>query len=358
MHPVSLTAADLGGASPAPVAGLVLTHTVVDPATGRRRFRKGQVLTEADRLALAACLEAGMPIHAVRLEPGDVLEDPAAQRLAAALIGEGDGIAPRKPVQSRVNMEATRKGLLRVDAEAVIALNRRDGIGVFTAVDRLPVLPGKVVAGAKIAPVAIPGAVLDEAESWLANRPGPALEVKPFTPHRAGVIVTEGLDPRVRDRFEEAVRRKLAWYGSEVLHFDHIPSDPEAVAHAACALLADGADLLLSAGGNMMDPLDPTQRALPAFDAEVVRLGAPAHPGSMFWLGYTGAGVPIVNLASCSMYSRSTVADLVLPWVMAGEHITADDFAALGYGGLLDRTTSWRFPPYEAEVADEPDDEE
>lgn len=357
MQPVILRPGEIGDDPSAALAGLVLTHTVVDPATRRRLFRKGQILTEADRPALAAHLRTAIaPIHAVRLDPGEVLEDPAAQRLAAALIGQGDGVAPRKPVQSRVNIEATRKGLLRVDAESIFAINRRDGIGVFTAVDRLPVLPGKVVAGAKIAPVAIPGSVLDDVEALLAARPQPALMVKPFVPHRAGVIVTEGLDARLRDRFEDAVRRKLAWYGSEALQFAHVPGDPDAVANAARDLLGGGADLLLSAGGNMMDPLDPTQLALPAFGAAIVRLGAPAHPGSMFWLGYTGSGIPIVNLASCSMYSKSTVADLVLPWVMAGERVTADDLATLGYGGLLDRTTSWRFPPYEADEADEPDD--
>lgn len=357
MHPVTLLPGDLApeGAPTPSLAGLVLTHTVLDPRTGRRAFRKGQVLTPADAATLADLLATGGPIHAVRLDPGDVLEDPAAQRLATAL--SGPGVAQRTPVQSRVNIEATRKGLLRIDAEAIFAVNRHPGIGVFTAVDRLPVLPGKVVAGAKIAPVAIPGAVLADIEAALAKRPDPVIQVKPFIPHRAGIVVTEGLDERVRDRFEDAVRRKLAWYGSEVLRFAHVPSDPAAVTAAAESLLAEGATLLLSAGGNMMDPLDATLQALPAFDADLVRLGAPAHPGSMFWLGYTASGTPVVNLASCSMYSKSTVADLVLPWIMAGERVDADDLAALGYGGLLDRTTSWRFPPYDAEEADEPDEE-
>ena len=56
------------------------------------------------------------------------------------------------------------------------------------------------------------------------------------------------------------------------------------------------------------------------------------------------------------MYSRATVADLVLPWVMAGEQVTADDLASLGYGGLLDRDMGWRFPDYDADAVDEPDE--
>jgi hypothetical protein len=109
----------------------------------------------------------------------------------------------------------------------------------------------------------------------------------------------------------------------------------------------------------MMDPLDATQQALAEIGASIVRLGAPAHPGSMFWLGHLDdRDIPIVSLASCSMYSRSTVADLVLPWVMAGERVTSADIATIGYGGLLDRDMGWRFPPYDVESVDEPDEDE
>jgi hypothetical protein len=53
------------------------------------------------------------------------------------------------------------------------------------------------------------------------------------------------------------------------------------------------------------------------------------------------------------MYSKSTVADLVLPAIMAGERVTSNDLAALGYGGLLDRDMQFRFPPYEQDTGDE-----
>jgi hypothetical protein len=70
----------------------------------------------------------------------------------------------------------------------------------------------------------------------------------------------------------------------------------------------------------------------------------------MFWYGATTDGtIPIVNLASCSMYSQSTVADLVLPWVMADEDVTERDLAGIGYGGLLDKDMKFRFPPYDEE---------
>jgi hypothetical protein len=315
-----------------------------------RRFRKGYRLT-ADDLACLASYEG--EIHTVRLESGDVHEDDAARRIAAMI--RGDNLLAREPVQSRMNLVATMKGLLRVNPEAVFQVNRLPGMSVFTLPDRLPVLPGKIVAGAKITPVSIPQAVLDEAAALLESFDGPLIEVKAFVPHRVGVVVSEGLADAVRQRFETGLRQKIGWYGSEILRFAHVEEDSEAVAAAIRDLEAEGATLILTAGGNMMDPFDASIAALPRVGAEVIRYGAPAHPGSMFWLAWSD--LPIFNVASCSMYSRATVADLVLPWVMAGETVTADDLARLGYGGLLDRDMAWRFPRYEVNEVDEPDED-
>jgi hypothetical protein len=312
---------------------------------GRRLFRKGHRLAAAD---LAELNRLHHPVHAVRLGPDDVHEDEAGRRLARAIAGENLEI--RGPVQSRYNLVATAKGLLRVDARAVLELDQLPGMAVFTLPDRLPVLPGKIVTGAKITPVAVPEVTLRAAEA--IGRRGPVVRVAAFRPLRVGVITTEGLAGRVRDRFVETVERKIGWYGGRVLRFEDLPNETEAVAGAITDLIDDGAELVLAGGGNTIDPLDPTLLALPRIGAEIVKFGAPAHPGSMFWLAERGE-VPIFNLASCSMYSQATVADLILPWIMAGERVTAADVAALGYGGLLDRGMSFRFPPYEQETANE-----
>lgn len=349
MQPLAVNPADIHAQRDALLGAVVVRELRV----GKTRVRKGQVLTAADLDTIAAGEE---PVHVVRFDPGDVHEDDAATRLATMI--RGQGVALREPAQSRVNLVASRKGLLRVDREALLELDLHPDIGVFTAPDRLPVVAGKIVAGAKIAPVAIHAAALERARQALAARPGPLLQVKPFLPLRAGVVVTEGLDERVRDRFEASVRQKIGWYGGSILRIAYVADAPNAVAAAMRAFLDEGTQLLLAAGGHMMDPLDPTQQALPRIGGRIVRAGAPAHPGSMFWLGHHDAcDVPIVSLASCSMYSRSTVADLVLPWVMAGERVSPADIAALGYGGLLDRDMSWRFPPYDVESVDEPDED-
>ena len=339
-------------AHPLPAAdllGTVVTHEVRFAAG---RLRKGQVI-DHDALALIANLDR--PIHAVRLDPDDIHENEAGQRLAE--LAMGPGLAARQPVQSRVNVIATVKGLLRVDPDAVDLVNRHEPLGLFTVLDRLPVVPGKIVAGAKIGTVAMPESTIVAVEQLMAARERPILEVKPYLPHQVGVVVTEGLAENLRDRFERSVRQKIGWYGSEIVRFDYVTNDDAGVSGAITGLLGDGASIILTAGGNMMDPLDATLVAMPEIGAEIVRLGAPAHPGSMFWLAkLPTTNTPIVNLASCSMYSKATVADLVLPWIMAGETVTPTDLASIGYGGLLDRDMGWRFPNYDHDTVDEPDE--
>lgn len=316
-----------------------------DVKVGEQRLRKGRRLQESDLLLLA---QLDHPVHAVRLEAGDVHEDEAGGRLARAVAGQGLEIVG--PSFSRYNLVATHKGLLRVDAGALLAMNLLPGVAIFTLEDRVPVIPGKIVAGVKVSPVAVEETAIREAEAIAAA--SPVVEVVPFQPMRVGVVSTEGPDWRVRDAFQRSLGRKMGWYGSEVMAFREPGRDPDAIAEAFTELADAGADLVLAAGGNTIDPLDPTYLALEVTGADLVRFGAPAHPGSMFWLAYRD-NLPIFNLASCSMFSKSTIADVVLPWIMTGERVQPETLAALGVGGLLDRGMSHRFPTYDADAVQE-----
>ncbi len=327
---------------PAPDPGAERIVITEDVTLGERRIRKGHLVRPIDASLLG---QIAHPVHAVVLEAGDVHEDDAGARLAAAVAGPGLEI--RGPKFSRYDLVATGKGLLRVDRDALLHLNRLPGIAIFTLEDRIPVIPGTIVTGVKVTPVAVAEATVREAEAIASV--SPVVRVAPFQPLRVGVISTEGPDWRVRDRFHASVEQKIGWYGGTVLGFSDQPRDAEAIAGEIDRLANGGADLVLAAGGNTIDPLDPTLRALDFAGAEIVRFGAPAHPGSMFWLAYRG-DLPIFNLASCSMFSKATIADVVLPWIMTGERVDADTLAALGFGGLLDRGMAHRFPPYGVET--------
>lgn len=320
---------------------------------GKRFLRKGGRL-DADVLARWSEVAPGT-IHLITFTEQDVHEDVAGLRVAAAVTG--DGLRLKGPVQSRVNIVATRKGLLRVDAAAVHAINAVEGITVFTLLDRQPVLPGKVVAGVKATPIAVSTDALAAAERLAAAVEGGVLRVDAFTPQRVAVLATEGLSDRMRERFRETVERKLRWYGAEMEQLLFVENVEGDIAETLRGFLTSGVDVILAAGGNTIDPLDPLLLALADVGAEMIHFGAPSHPGSMFWLAQAG-GTPIVNLASCSMYSKATVADLVLPLVMTGKQVRRSDIVEIGYGGLLERDMAFRFPDYSADASTEADEED
>ena len=101
-----------------------------------------------------------------------------------------------------------------------------------------------------------------------------------------------------------------------------------------------GADMVVCTGGMSVDPDDRTPLAIRNASDEVVTYGAPVLPGAMFMLAYKkredsdAADIPIMGLPGCVMYSKRTIFDLVLPRIVAGEHLSAEDFSVLGEGGL------------------------
>ena len=94
--------------------GAILAHSV---AIQGGRLRKGRVLTEQDLETLRA---AGVTMPTVaRLEPGDIGEDAAAERLAQALVPDPAraGLRLGKAATGRVNIHAEAPGVIEVLAD-------------------------------------------------------------------------------------------------------------------------------------------------------------------------------------------------------------------------------------------------
>ncbi|HEY4867036.1 MAG TPA: hypothetical protein VIK45_16135 [Candidatus Dormibacteraeota bacterium] len=315
------------------ISGRVLTH---DLGPG---LRKGTVLSQEHLEPLRAVPE----IHVVELDEGDVHEDEAARRLGRAIAGPGTRL--EGPVQSQVRLVAEGRGLVRVEREAVEALNQLPAVGVFTLVDGQAVNAGEEVAGAKVTPVAIAGSVLEEAER-IAAQTAPVLRLDAFRPLRTLVVVTERLKPKARTLFAQAVTRKLGWYGAELIGVREVPRSGDAVREAYEGARREGAEVVLFAGASSIDPLDAAYSELEAAGGELLRQGAPAHPGSMLWLGRLDEAV-VLGVASCAGFGKSTALDLVLPFVFAYGQAAELDFRRLGYGGLVESGAGRRFPPYQ-----------
>jgi hypothetical protein len=314
------------------VDGRVLVHDLGPD------LRKGTVLGGRH---LERIRQAG-EVHLVELEPGDLHEDEAARRLALALSGPGLEVQP--PVQSQARLVAGHRGLVRVRADLVDAINALGSVSVFTLMDGQAVAEGEEVAGCKVTPIAVPGSLIEAAEE-ICREKGPVLTLLSFRPLKTFVVATERLKPKARELFRAAVTSKLGWYGAEVHGVREVARTAEAVAAAYQEAIDLGAQLVLFAGASAIDPLDPAYAELTRVGGSLLQLGAPMHPGSMLWLGRL-RDAAVVGVASCAGFGRSSSLDLLLPFVFAYGRADAKDLLRLGHGGLIESAAGRRFPPY------------
>jgi len=319
--------------------GRIACHDVRDSA-GKVAINKGQVLDAAAAVRLLAL--PWPEVHLLEIEPGDVHEEPAGARLAAAACGAN--VQVKGYVGGQWTLVGQRRGLVRVNVAALQAVNRLEGMSVFTLFDLQPVEAGEAVAKAKITPLAIPERLVKEAESraWTA---GGLVTVTPFVPRVLGALSRESLAPPQRQRFESSLTEKIDWFGSRLLPVRYAAGDGKAMAGEMAALLAAGADILIAAGAGSLDPLDPMFAGLEQLGGRMLRHGAPAHPGSLLWIADL-RGHPVLGMPACGMFSQATTFDLILPRILTGEATGAPEIATLGHGGLLSRDSAYRFPPY------------
>jgi hypothetical protein len=321
--------------------GRVLTRDLRD-AGGRIAFRKGQVLHAADVEPLAR-----LPwdeLHLIEMEDGDLHEDYAGRRLAAAAVG--DGVAVGELSGGAWPLRARWRGILDVDVDALTGLNSVGGISVYTLYRGQVVEEGETVARAKIIPLVIEGAKVEEAEAAVGeNEGGGVIRVRPFLPHRVAAVVQDTLGPGQMSRFRDVLGEKIAWFGSELMEPIAVGAAEDALADALARVVEEGAGLVVMAGSKPMDPLDPAFGALGRLGVSLERHGVPAHPGSLFWIARL-RGVPILGMPNCGLFSKATVFDLVLPRILAGDSVARAELAELGHGGFLTRDMAFRFPPY------------
>ena len=338
-----------GRRAPARLAGSILAR---DLTIGEQRWVKGRRLSVDDLHALASA----PPGHAITVlvpEAGELHEDDAAMRLAAAVAGPG--LTVRGPNQSRVDLVAAVPGVLNVRIAELERVNRIDPLEVFTAFDGQVVDKGDLVASVKVAPHIVDAATVDEGARVARFAGHPLVWVAPFIPARVGVIVKESLHAADRARFEASVRAKVEGLGSELVAIDYVEDTVEAVEASLATFTRppDSVEFILTAGGASTDPSDAYYLAIAGLGGRMVRRGVPAHPGSMLWLARIGR-TAILGLPTCGAYSKATAADLLLPRLLSGEPASERTVAKLGYGGLLTRSQRFRFPPYAREL-DAPD---
>jgi len=211
------------------------------------------------------------------------------------------------------------------------------------------------------------------------------IEVKEIRKPKAGVVITgnEVYYGRIKDAFAPVIKKKIECAGGEIVGIYYAPDDQSFIEERLRELINAGADLLITTGGMSVDPDDVTRFAIRNLGATDFTYGSAVLPGAMFLVAYiqksddgrqmtdnikatrnsltsdlcplpsdsasdffplSSDSIPILGIPACGMYAATTVFDLVLPRVLAGEKIGRRELAELGHGGLCMKCKECRYP--------------
>ena len=308
--------------------GAILAHSVTLPSG---RLRKGQRLTAAHLSDLAA--QGHDTVICARLDTGDVDENAAAARLAAALVPDAKAAHLRitKPFTGRVNLIAEGPGVVQLDASLLTALNQIHPMLTLATVPQLQQMgKGGMIATIKVISYALPETALQKAEALLAGRA--ALSLVPVTLQTAHLIVTE-IPGGAGEKGVKAIEGRLSALGMALTEVTVVPHRQDAIRDALLADHDDDLTLILT-GSATSDPHDVAPQGLRDAGGTVERFGMPVDPGNLLFLGDL-KGRPVIGLPGCARSPALNGADWVLSRVACGLTVSADDIAGMGVGGLL-----------------------
>jgi len=321
--------------------GLPLCHDITAMVDGFKgaAFKRGHVIREED---VPRLLDLGKRTVFIWEEnAGEVHEEDCALRMAA--MAPVAGAHYEGPSEGKVVLKADLPGMFRVDTALLREVNAIGDLTVATLPDHYPVKPGDRLASMRIVPLVTQESQMARAEALCAGRK--LLDLRPYRHRRVGVVVTgsEVYSGRIRDKFEPVVRSMLAHWPCEILGVTLCDDDLDMILSAARSYLAAGADLLLFTGGMSVDPDDLTPTAIRSLGAEIVTHGVPAQPGNMTLVGYLGE-VPILGIPGAAISLPTTIFDVLLPQVFAGDRLTGEELRNLAQGGLCQQCAVCHFP--------------
>ena len=311
--------------------GMELCHDITEMNDGFKgvAFQRGHIIREED---IDHMLRIGKQhIFVWEENAGEIHEDDCARRMAAMAPVEGAHYT--EPAEGKVLLFADQRGMFRVNTQLLKKIDSIGDITICTLPDHYPVEVGARLASMRIVPLVTKEEQIIEAERLCAKEP--LLRLLPYQHKKIGVIITgsEVYHGRIKDKFEPVVRAKMKQYPSEIVGITICDDDLDMIVGAAKQHLENGADFLIFTGGMSVDPDDLTPTAIRQLGAEIITHGVPSQPGNMTLVAYLG-DVPILGVPGAAIKLPTTIFDVLLPQVFAGEKITREELINLADGGL------------------------
>jgi molybdenum cofactor synthesis domain-containing protein len=324
--------------------GTKLAHDITEIRPGEFKgaaFHKGHTVCNEDLCHLQKL--GKNHLYLIDLEADEIHENEAAAIMAKALAGKGV-VWKNEPREGKIGLKADIDGLLAINVAALAAVNMIDEVMCATMHNHTLVKAGELVAATRAIPLVMKRAPVERAAA-IAAQNGGVISVRPLRQGKAGLIITgnEVYRGLIQDRFAPILSRKLIDLGCEVDRVSFAPDDAEIIRREIRAHIDQDCDLILLSGGMSVDPDDVTRKGIRLAGADKVHYGAAALPGAMFLVAYIGK-VPLLGVPACGLHHRTTVLDLVLPRILAGEKIGKKELAFLGHGGLCQDCPECTYP--------------
>ena len=325
--------------------GMTIAHDMTEIIPGKSKgpaFRRGQKVKASDVCRLMRMGKNNLYVLDLD-DTTQVHEDDAVFELASALAGPGVEFSGQ-PREGKLELRAAYPGLFKADVEALTEFNMIRDVMCACIHTNTPVAKGQSLAATRAIPLVIDRTHL-EAATRLARTAYPIFSVATFNPLKIRLIIVgnEVYNGLVQDRFQAIVEEKTGALGADVLETCILPDDRDRIASKIRDYLAKDTDLIITTGGMSVDPDDVTREGIEAAGFDEVHYSSAVLPGAMFLLGYTKTAA-IMGLPACGLYHKTTIFDLILPRIMAGERPGRRDLASLCHGGLCLNCKPCRFP--------------
>lgn len=312
------------------VEGAILAHSHRLP---ERALKKGRRLSLEDIQTLR---DAGYDqVVCAKIEDGDILEDDAADQLAAAVLG--GNLSKAVAFTGRCNLFAEVDGLVIYDPR------RLDGFNLVDESITLGVVPpfqsvskGQMVATLKIIPFALPGNTVAIAKS-IAERADRLIHVAPFRALKAGMVQSRlpGTKESVLDSTHTVTEARLRSMGCELTTEIRCDHGEASVSRAIAATLDKGVDLVLVSGASaVVDRRDIVPASIEGAGGTIQHFGMPVDPGNLMLMGKIGE-TPVIGMPGCARSPKLNGFDWVLQRIVADVPAESEAIMRMGAGGLL-----------------------
>ena len=321
--------------------GMELCHDITEMNDGFKgvAFKRGHIVQESD---MEHMLRIGKQHLFVWEEnAGEIHEDDCARRMAAMAPVEGAHYT--EPAEGKVLLFADQRGMFRVNQKLLNKINSIGDITICTLPDHYPVEAGAKLASMRIVPLVTKEEQIIEAERLCAEEK--LLDLRPYQRKKIGVVITgsEVYHGRIQDKFDPVIRDKLSHYPCQIIGISVCDDDLDMIANSAKEHLYNGADFLIFTGGMSVDPDDLTPSAIRQLGANIVTHGVPSQPGNMTLVAYLG-DIPILGVPGAAIKLPTTVFDVLLPQIFAGDKISKEDLVGLADGGLCQMCNVCHWP--------------